>query len=60
MEAAQATPAPSASRTTTIRKQLAAPQALSSALPPLRDGGRARGIGSRFRTSASGPREMMR
>jgi type IV secretion system protein VirB6 len=60
MEAAQATPAPSASRTTTIRNQLAAPQALSSALPPLRDGGRARGIGSRFRTSASGPREMMR
>ena len=60
MEAAQATPAPSVSRTTTIRNQLAAPQPHSSALPPPRDGGRARGIGSRFRTSASGPREMMR
>lgn len=61
MDAAPAAaPAPSASRTTTIRGQIAATPASASALPPLRDGGRARGIGSRFRTSASGPREMMR
>ena len=60
MDASQNAPAPAASRTTTIRNQLAAAPVQSSALPPLRDGGRARGIGSRFRTSASGPKEMMR
>ena len=60
MEAAQAAPAPASSRTSTIRNQIAATPLHSGALPPLRDGGRARGIGSRFRTPGARPKEMMR